>query len=73
MPRLSKRNPKLCLHLASGLGYAKYDGHRVYFGAYGTPACRAAYDRMAICAPAENVKPPGCSGPRKSPPPPSTA
>jgi integrase len=39
MPRLVHRDPKLCLHKKSGLGYLKLNGRRVYLGRFGTSEC----------------------------------
>src|SRR5688500_17423448 len=45
MARPKSLKPAYCHHKSSGRAYVTLDGHRVYLGAFGTPASRDAYDR----------------------------
>src|SRR5262249_959673 len=41
-----RRVPKYSKHKASGRAYARFDGRCIYFGRYGTPSGREAYNRL---------------------------
>jgi len=45
MPRSKSPIPELKLHKSSGHGYARIDGNQVFLGKFGTPECRAKYER----------------------------
>ena len=47
---MSRRIPKLCRHRGSGQGYVTdpLTGKEVYLGAYGSAACRQAYERWVV-------------------------
>src|SRR5437773_8035396 len=43
---LGRPVPKYSKHKASGRAYSRFDGRCIYFGRYGTPSSREAFDRL---------------------------